>query len=122
MEKVITRNIVIITLAFFSIQCGINAPCRNETNLEVNSPDSTYVASVSERDCGATTDFSTIVSIRKTGIQIVGDEGIIFLVKGESKIRLSWITDRKLQIDCPDCSTNHTFRKEKNWNDVQIIY
>ena len=48
-----------------SVACSI--PCDNEIKHELVSPDGRYTATAFIRDCGATTDFSPQVYLRRTG-------------------------------------------------------
>jgi hypothetical protein len=66
--NVIVRLVGIVLLAGFG---GCVDPCGNEVISEVPSPDRRLKAIVFERDCGATTDFSTQVSVMPSGQQFL---------------------------------------------------
>jgi len=57
---------------------GCSDPCSDAEIAEAKSPDGIYTAIMFQRDCGATTGFSTQVSILKTG-QSVSGAGNVFV-------------------------------------------
>jgi hypothetical protein len=63
-------------IATFSIGCGL---CRNEEQLRVKSPDGIAEAIIFQRDCGATTDFSTQVSVLPSGASLNENGGNVFV-------------------------------------------
>jgi hypothetical protein len=56
----------------------IGSGCGNEVIAEVASPDNQSKAVVFQRDCGATTDFSTQVSVIKTSVGLGNSSGNVF--------------------------------------------
>jgi hypothetical protein len=87
--------------------------CGNRVVAEIKSPDGMYKAIEFERDCGATTDFSTQVSVIQPnkhlgsdstgnafaadsnhGIVPVNDAGVLDL-------DIRWLSNNTLQIDYP---------------------
>jgi len=97
-------------------------PCDNTVETEAQSPRGEYIATKFERNCGATADFSTIVSLRDATTPFHGEEGIVFLVKGKPEVRISWENDMRLLINCKGCSSEDIFKNEIQWKDVSIIY
>jgi hypothetical protein len=77
--------------------------CKNEIYKEYISPDKALKAIVFQRDCGATTGFSTQISILKSNEDLDNNEGgNIFIIKGEpNKVAptLNWINNNTLYID-----------------------
>lgn len=71
--------------------------CEDTTETEVKSPDGKYVATLYERDCGATTDFSTIVKLRESSASFKGDDLGTFVVNGQPKIHLTWDSNTRLR-------------------------
>lgn len=57
----------IIRILLLAILAGCVNPCNNQIVQEAVSPDGRYAATAFIRDCGATTDFSPQVFLRKTG-------------------------------------------------------
>jgi len=56
--------------------------CQNQVFKEYNSPDQSLKAVVFQRDCGATTGFSTQISILESDENLDNESGNIFIVKG----------------------------------------
>jgi hypothetical protein len=57
------RIVPVLILAAGHLACGKLDPCGNEVISRVASPGGAYHAIIFERDCGATSDFSTQVSV-----------------------------------------------------------
>jgi hypothetical protein len=81
------------------------------------------MATVFERNCGATTDYVTAVSIREAGTAFSGDRwGDVFRIKGLPRVSVSWAGPRVLVIKRPPL-TDKIFAQELNWkNQVTITY
>ena len=62
---------VLLVLFVFGVGCGKIDPCGNEVLARQSSPAGAYQAIVFERDCGATTDFSTQVSILPSDVSFL---------------------------------------------------
>lgn len=75
--------------------------CGNEIFQEVYSPNNEYKAVVFQRDCGATTDFSTQISILKASAKLPDKSGNIFSMDGHpdwTKVKVNWETNRLVSI------------------------
>jgi hypothetical protein len=104
--------------------------CGDTINLEKTSPEQKYVATVFERDCGATTDYSTIVVLRRFKRSFDPESGRIFIVKGRVPVTLTWTDPNRLLVKCPECAPegemnkpqDKVFKREKEWNGVSISY
>src|SRR5213080_201051 len=62
--------------------------CRHSVLSEQASADGQYVATVSERSCGAVTDYSRVVSIRPRGTPFDGEntESWVFVISHQPEI------------------------------------
>ena len=75
--------------------------CGNEIFQEVYSPDNEYKAVVFQRDCGATTGFSTQISILKAPAKLPNESGNIFAMDGHpdwTEVKINWETNRLVSI------------------------
>jgi len=91
-----------------SLGCGSLDMCGNEVKARVSSPDGSREAVVFQRDCGATTGFSTQVSVLNRGEPFRESSSLWHatefgnaLVLGEhgaSEARLRWNGNRELTI------------------------
>lgn len=63
---------IISVLCVVGVIAGCSDGCNDKSVTELKSPDSTYVATLFQRDCGATTGFSTQISILKAEESLSG--------------------------------------------------
>jgi len=114
------RSILVGTMLLFLLSCG--DPCSNEIQAQSDSPDRLLNATWFVRDCGATTDFSTIVSVRSAGEPYERDKYWAFVAKGRQKLRLVWESSDHLTIECVGCEQRDIFKKLTIMNKVKISY
>ncbi|HEY9049494.1 MAG TPA: hypothetical protein VIN08_26530 [Ohtaekwangia sp.] len=111
---------------------GTGDMCGNQMVKELTSPDGKYKAVVFIRDCGATTGFSTQVSILDNttaldndmagNILVMSDhasEGRMF-AEGGARVNIAWINNRKLRIQYDP--RTETYEQKTEWNDTEIVY
>lgn len=101
---------------------GCDAPCSNRFLHESASPDGKYVASIFERNCGATTPYVRVVSLREVSSKFdpARNEDWVFTVHGRANIRLTWVDKSELKISSSFTGDAPTHRAK--WRDVKIIY
>ena len=121
----------------FSISCGDS--CRNELITRALSPDRSLQAIVFQRDCGATTGFSTHVSVvpvseeflehstffkqAKAGNAFIADTNNGTAASGAGGgpiVRVEWLAPKRLRI-LHDSGTR-IFSSEKTVNGVDLEY
>lgn len=98
--------------------------CSNEIVKELISPDNKTKVILFQRDCGATTDFSTQISIISAHEDLPNDGGNIFVTEGhpnENDIEITWLSPTKLAIR-NILPKNEIHKKELKCNNIQIIY
>jgi hypothetical protein len=99
-------GIVLIVLPILS---SCNSLCKNEIITELPSADGKLKAVVFQRDCGATTDYSTQVSILKISDKLANKGGNIFAAdsnhgaapigeKGGPNVDVAWKGESRLLI------------------------
>jgi hypothetical protein len=79
--------------------------CGNEVFQEVYSPSNKYKAVVFQRDCGATTGFSTQVSIINAKDVLENEGGNAYIANNhpnETKLKLTWLAEQSLEIGNSD--------------------
>lgn len=81
--------------------------CGNTETQTVVSPDGQIKAVVFERDCGATTGFSTQVSILRANQTLPDDGGNVLVTDASeaSTVHVVWTGARTLQIQYPTQAT-----------------
>ena len=114
--------ILIVGLCAIALGLFLSFDCEDAIKTDVKSPDGKYAATLYERDCGATTDFSTIVSLRANGDDFDGEKGRIFVVEGQPQVNLVWQASNAIRIECSQCQSKDIFKREVKWQDVNISY
>jgi hypothetical protein len=99
--------------------CGL---CSDDIKLEQSGPDGSLKATWFVRNCGATTDFSTIVSVHRSDNSYKDDGSIVFVAKGRGRLRVRWDDARHLRIECAGCQRNDVFKEITVLGDVNISY
>jgi hypothetical protein len=99
-----------VLLGGLSALVGCAVPCDNTIKASVASPDGKYVATAFVRDCGATTDFSPQVHLRRIGERLA-EIGNVFIGNHSDEINLKWLSPTNLVIYSPcevvTMRTNH---------------
>ena len=101
--------ITIWILFTYTIQVAFDGMCGNKFLSEMPSPDRIYRVVVFQRDCGATSGFSTQVSVLKAGELLPNQSGNLFIADtdrgkapsgmgGGPEVRLSWIGSRSVRL------------------------
>jgi hypothetical protein len=91
--------------------------CGNEIYKEYLSPNGELKAVIFQRDCGATTGFSTQISIIKADSNLKNESGNIYIVNGHpSRVapQLSWSSSDELIIFKLIDGSEH--KAEKQWS------
>jgi hypothetical protein len=112
-----------------AVGCNENL-CGNQIAQEVASPSGTFRAVVFERDCGATTGFSTQISILPATARLTNETGNIFVAEdkqgvpldshGVVHIMVEWKGDHALIISYP--SAAQVFQKVSEHQGVRVTY
>jgi hypothetical protein len=126
MRFVRLSTLVPVTILLASCDPG----CGNEVLQDVPSPDGRRHAVTFERDCGATTDFSTQVSVLTKARSIAGG-GNVFVVDsdhgkaaagpgGGPNVTVRWVDARTLEIRYD--SRSRIFTQQVRHDDTDIKY
>ncbi len=113
-----------LVVALFSIGCsdrnnGLLYRCSDKLLSEQLSPEKSLIAQSYERNCGATTDFSTIIVIRKNHhLSQQGLPAITAAAKGRVSVDIKWISESQIKIK----SSSPFVNKKDRSNNVEIIY
>lgn len=100
--------------------------CGNEIYAEVLSPDSQHKAVVFQRDCGATTGFSTQISIIGASDELENESGNIFITDGHPKNvspEIKWLSNTELKIG--KRLNGSEYKAKEYWgfiNKIKVIY
>jgi len=105
--------------------------CENEIVSEIPNPDKTLKVVIFQRSCGATTGFSTQISVLQISKSLPDDSGNIFVADtnngrarsaawGGPEAKVYWETSRKLVVEHQIMA--RVFKAEKQINGVAIEY
>ena len=83
--------------------------CGNHVIADLPSPDGAFKAIVFQRDCGATTNFSTQVTLLKQGADLQDRKGNVFIEDSDHGLappgpgggpvaKVAWTTNRSIEI------------------------
>jgi hypothetical protein len=100
--------VLLVSLLASVTSCGL---CDDTQKSKAVSPDGQLVASVFERNCGATVDFSSIVSLASTSAPSLGMDDFLFTAKGRHDISARWSGPNSLVITCSDCPREDIYRQ-----------
>ena len=114
-----TSLLLLLCSVIWLVSCN---PCTDTVKLRVKSADGQLVANVYERDCGATTDFSSIVNVQSSSDKFRGDKGLLFLAKGRYSLSVQWTGPRTLLVNCANCSRKNIYREVVALGDIDVNY
>jgi hypothetical protein len=98
-------------MGFAAVTCGFlywavgEFMCGTQIFAEVYSPNDKYKAVIFERNCGATTNFSTNVSVLRAEDSLPNRPGNVFQIDGHpdwTLVRATWAAPRSLLITYED--------------------
>ena len=96
--------------------------CGNEMYAEELSPDKKYKAVIFQRDCGATTGFSTQISIIGANDELENESGTIFIIDGHPDSvspEIRWLSNAELSIE--KILNGSEYKAEKSWGFLSTI-
>jgi hypothetical protein len=110
---------------------GCSDGCENVEVSRSDSPDGRHVAVLFQRDCGATTGFTTQLSVIETGDMLPNDGGNVFIADGGRGAAepsawggpwadVRWLTPDRLEIAYDPLS--RTVRQAEKFDDIQVTY
>lgn len=111
-KKIIIRTLVIIGVfigaAFIGLNSLMEGMCKNDILEQIPSPNKKLEAIIFQRDCGATTGFSTQVSIINSSRNLPKGGGNVFVAdtdhgkapsgQGGPEVHAKWQNDKSLII------------------------
>jgi len=118
--KILSVSILaILLLVMVSGYFLLNDMCANTIAASIAS--STRKAILFERDCGATTGFSTQISIVDLNDKLDNDAGNIFIADGKPDgCQLNWSGEQTLNV--AGTKGRKIYKKTAYFDDVNIIY
>ncbi len=120
-----------VGLAWLGLEVLGRGMCGNEILTEVPSLDGRYKAVVFQRDCGATTGFSTQVSLLPQRKKLPNDGGNLFVADtdhgrapsgpgGGPAVQVQWVNDQHLLLIHHPAA--RVFRAEQRRGGIHVEY
>ena len=104
-------------LCFFPISSDL---CANTDLRESISPNGALKTVLFVRDCGATTSYSTQVSILPVSDHLPNEAGNVFILGDKSAVVVRWIDDRHINISSDGAAT--IFKRLTNFNGIMVTF
>ena len=120
--SILVTVLVSACVALYLFFSSAPAMCGNEIFQEVYSPSHQYKAVVFQRDCGATTGFSTQVSVLSATNVLENESGNTYIARNhpnETKLQLAWLAEKSLEIGNSD---PNAATKNQEVNGVSVNY
>jgi hypothetical protein len=117
--------IVAYPIGYYIASSLFSFSCSSSVLSEAASPDGQYIATVSERNCGATSPYIRVVSIRPEGtrLRVENDSSWVFVTEDQPTVEVIWSGPRKLTVVTDGYSRTPTEQRLKaaHWKDVGIV-
>ena len=125
--KILATIIVLTLVVLFSLSYSIfNGACQNQVFNAYYSPDKSMRAIVFQRDCGATTGFSTQISILNSDEELDNEGGNIFIIKGHPSDvapEIVWTGNQSITIHHRINGNEFKAKNQFGWlNPVKVTY
>lgn len=115
---VLILSVIVSLIYAFSLSL-VN--CETDILMTDNSPNNSFTVTLFSRDCGATVDYATLISIRRQGEDFDPEpEQSIFIMNGSDAVKVRWDGNSRLEIFFPNTGT--VFKKEEKWENISISY
>ena len=119
---IIGLQILILIVVFISFIYLTDDMCANNINKIYFSPNKSLKAVVFQRDCGATTGFSTQISILKAKEELPNNKGNVFIINGHPdsvQAVVRWENNKEINIHYS--SNDIPFKMEKEFGFFDVI-
>lgn len=119
--RIVLNYFIYLILAFFPVACD-SSLCSNQILDEMTSPDGKYIASFFERDCGATTPYVRVVSLRlsKEKLKPENFNDWVFTIHGQPEVKISWKNSKMLNISFSGTGDKPTQRNK--WQEIEVSF
>ena len=105
------------TLALSGLASGM---CGNEIITVSTSPDGKWDAVLFERNCGATTGFSSQISLLRSGRELKNRGGNVYVADGYPRgYSLNWTNGNSLEVSG---TYGRRFKEETEFSGVEVTY
>lgn len=118
------KALLLACTALLASICGcyrlVTGDCEETVRFESWSPGEAAIATIAERNCGATTSFSTVVRLRHAQDKhTTYIDSAVLVLSGKSFVTLSWAGQSQLVVEY---ESPEVFKRLSVWRDIQILY
>jgi hypothetical protein len=111
---------LLIAIALLSPGCSLTGECENSAIRSSVSPDGTLNAWVFVRNCGATTPYSTHVSVLSASADSPKDAGNTFVIQERPAVSVEWASPSELAVTFP--RHGKVFHQEPAVSGITVSY
>ena len=102
---------LMICISWLFSGCSIGSECKDTVVRSSDSPDAKTVVVATVANCGATSDFFTYISIRKSDVPLRGD-GMLFGYDGRADLKITWSSSNDMRVACTgQCLESKIYRQ-----------
>jgi len=99
----------------------------DEVMAERSSADGRHISTLIERDCGATTDFATLLTLRDVDETVRSSEAdVVLAISGRVPITFEWESDEVLSVKLEgafaDVNGAQVTSRLEVWREIRIVY
>jgi hypothetical protein len=113
-----------LTYHYF-LSAALSSGCSNNVLMQAASTDGRYVATVFEMNCGATSPFLRVASIRlqDAPFDAKDDKSWVFVTRDRPTVKILWSDQRKLTVVVDGYSSTPPEQRVRSsrWEDVEIV-
>lgn len=115
--KNITSLIRAIKVFLLVALLGCSFPCSDQLILKKESPDGRHIAKVMIRDCGATANFATHISLASSSAS--WSDVSIWVAEGRVPVEIVWHDNESVHVEHEAASI---YKKEFEWGGIKFFY
>lgn len=114
--------VIVLNLVVVISGCTMSA-CGNNVLRDAISPDGKHIATVFERNCGATTSYVRVVMVRDSASSFDGGsiDDFIFTMQGQYKVDVRWESIGELVI-VRAMRSQDIFKNLDSWQGIRVSY
>ena len=114
------KRAIVTAITCSAVLAGCDGLCSNEPIASVTSPSDAHKVVVFTRGCGATTGWSTQVSILRGSEHLWNESGNTLVVEGKSPVSVDWKSDSVVTLS--GMSSGRLFKQERAVNGITVTY
>jgi len=111
------KHCALLILGYVLAGCS---PCENVVSQSISSPSGEYKAVVFSRNCGATVEFNTQISVLRSSDILRDDAGKILVLGGSIPLKIKWLDNSKVSIE--GLSNAKIFKKSDFEMGISVSY